>query len=75
MTEPLVKLRHARALRRQGGRRLCLTGIEAWCTRYGISMTEFTDPGVPGERFLEINHPWGLKALAVAREEAGHGLT
>lgn len=70
--EPIVFLRHARMIRRPGGRVLCTNGIETWCERYGISMAEFAEDGIPGERFVEIGDQFGLKALEFAREEAEH---
>lgn len=74
MSEPRVYLRHARMIRRQGGRPLCVDGIEAWCARYAIDIAAFSLEGVPGERMIEIDDAFGLKALEFAREEAADGL-
>lgn len=73
MTEPLVQLRHARMIKRPGGRPLCASGIRAWCERYGIDWAAFTGAGVPGEVFAAIDDAYANKALAFAREEAAHG--
>lgn len=69
MTEPTVFLRHVRMIRRPGGRKLCTDGIEAWCARYGISMAELSETGIPGERIIEIGDQFAMKALQHAREE------
>lgn len=73
MSEPLVFLRHARAIQRPGARALCMPGIRAWCERYGIDMAAFSAEGVAGERFIEIGDSFGLKALHIARMEATNG--
>lgn len=73
MTEPRVFLHHARAIRRPGQRILCMAGIRAWCERYGIDVAEFSESGIPGERFVEIGDAFGLKALGIARGEVEGG--
>lgn len=69
----LVYVRHARMIRRPSGRRLCLEGIQAWCERYGIDFDTFRDQGVPEAVILATGDPFGAKAVANAREEAGRG--
>lgn len=73
MTEPRCHIRHALAIRRPGNRRLCLTGIEAWCRRYGIDPEQFSSDGVPGEVFAAIEDGYAAKVLNNAREEARRG--
>lgn len=70
---PLVHLRHARMIRRPGGRPLCRGGIEAWCERHGIDWSDFTGPGIPGERIVEIGDPYAMKLIDNARKEQAHG--
>lgn len=71
---PLVHLRHARMIRRPGGRPLCLDGIEAWCARYGIEWAEFAGAGVPGQRIVDIADPYAMRLIDNARKEAAsHG--
>lgn len=74
MAEPLVHLRHVRAIRRPGARILCIPGIRQWCERYGIDFEDFAVNGVAGERIVEIGDSFGMKALDNAREEAARGL-
>lgn len=70
---PLVHLRHARMIRRPGGRPLCRGGIEAWCQRHAIPWADFTGPGVPGERIVEVGDPYAMKLIANARKEQADG--
>lgn len=74
MSEPVVHLRHARMIRRNGDRALCAAGIRAWCERYGIDADVFFAEGIPGEEFVRIGDAFGLKALEFARQEAADGV-
>jgi hypothetical protein len=77
MTEPLpmVQMAHVRQIRRSGGKRVCLTGIEAWCQRAGIDMVELQTHGIPGERLAAMDDTFAARALAVAIADQGapHG--
>lgn len=69
----IVHFRHARAIRRPGGRILCRDGIELWCRRYGVDWQAFTGPGVPEAVFEAIDDHYAGVVLKIAREEAAHG--
>lgn len=71
-----IHLRHARALRQENGRRMCLSGIRLWCTAYGIDYEALADPdrGIPEEQFAATGDARAVQSIANAREEAlSHG--
>lgn len=70
---PLVHLRHARMIRRPGGRPLCRGGIEAWCTRYGIDWNDFTGSGVAGELIVATGDAYAQKLIENAQKEQDDG--
>lgn len=70
---PVVHLRHARMIRRPGGRPLCRGGIEAWCDRHGIAWADFAGPGIPGQRVVEIGDPYAMRLIDNARKENRNG--
>ena len=70
---PMVHLRHARMIRRPNGRPLCREGIELWTQRHGIAWADFTGPGIPGERIVEIGDPYAMRLLVNARKERDDG--
>lgn len=69
----VVHLRHARMIKRQGGRPLCATGIRAWCARHEVPWDEFTGAGVPVDRFRSIDDHYAGVLIKLAEEEQGHG--
>lgn len=71
---PMIHLRHARMIRRPNGRPLCREGIEAWCARHGIAWADFSGPGIPGQRVVDIADPYAMRLIDNARLEASaHG--
>lgn len=72
---PMVHLCHVRQIRRSGGKRVCLSGIETWCQLNGISMVELEAQGIPGERLAAMNDTFASRALAaaIADQEDQHG--
>lgn len=74
-TLPMVYMRHVRQIRRSGGKRVCLSGIDTWCQKNGIDMTELEAHGIPGERLATMNDTFASRALAaaIADQEDQHG--
>ena len=69
----MIGLRHARMVRRKGGRPFCAAGIKAWCDRHEIDWKAFTGPGVTEERMLQINDHYAQVLINLAREEQENG--
>lgn len=67
MTSVLVQFRHVRAAN------LCARGTRAWFIQHGLSWSEFLATGIPASVFEATGDPLALRAVAAAREEAGHG--
>lgn len=64
-----IHLRHARTIKRLGGRPLCSAGIRAWCDRYQIPWDQFTGEGVPVEVFEKIDDHYAGVLIRLATEE------
>lgn len=69
----VVHLRHARMIKRPGGRPLCANGIRAWCARHQVPWDEFAGAGVPVDRFRSIDDHYAGVLIKLAEEEADHG--
>lgn len=71
MTEPLITMRHVRALRGRGV--TCTPGIRAWAAQHRIDLRAFNRDGIAGEEALRINDAFSLRLLEIARKEATDG--
>lgn len=64
MTEPMVTMRHVRAMG------MCAAGARAWCERHGVDWARVRGQGIPVSELRENGDAFALKACELAEEEA-----